>query len=107
VHTAADVLGEGFYCFNAINLPFNTLQGGPESIAIMVEINGISEMEDAVSMSNSHLGKRKRTTSPEPAIAPKNTKSFPLQAVLKDTLLLIRRYGTSFKLALHATNLSQ
>jgi hypothetical protein len=64
-------------------------------------------MEDAVSMSNFHLGKRKRTTSPEPAIASKNTKSFPLQAVLKDALLLIRRYATSSKLVLHVTNLSQ
>ncbi|KAK5192685.1 hypothetical protein LTR92_007860 [Exophiala xenobiotica] len=72
----------------------------------MVEVNGVSKMEDAVSMSNSHLGKRKRTTSPEPAIASKNTKSFPLQAVLKDALLLIRRHDTTPSLLKHPLPLS-
>lgn len=53
-------------------------------------------MEDVVSNnSTSHLGKRKRTETPEPTHPPANTKQFSLQAVLKDTLLLIRKYVSS------------
>jgi len=63
-------------------------------------------MEDTVSISASHLGKRKRTTSPEPVTAPKNTKSFPLQAMLKDALLLIRRHDTTPSLLKHPLPLS-
>lgn len=71
------------------------------------EVNGEARMEDVVSNnSTSHLGKRKRTATPEPASSPTNTKQASLQAVLKDTLLLIRKYVSSLRETLRIANLS-
>ncbi|KIX07174.1 uncharacterized protein Z518_01827 [Rhinocladiella mackenziei CBS 650.93] len=59
----------------------------------MAEVNGISKHEDTVSVSTTHLGKRKRrTVSPDPSISPSNLATSPLQAALQDVLRLLRKH---------------
>ncbi|OAP65412.1 hypothetical protein AYL99_01384 [Fonsecaea erecta] len=56
----------------------------------MAEVNGISKHEDTVSVSASHLGKRKRTVSPEIA-----SKDSALQSALQEALRVLRKYDTT------------
>lgn len=58
----------------------------------MAETNGISKPEDTVSASTSHLGKRKRTPSPEISTSPAVAERTPLQAALQDVLQQLRKY---------------
>ncbi|KIW75289.1 hypothetical protein Z517_12063 [Fonsecaea pedrosoi CBS 271.37] len=56
----------------------------------MAEVNGIAKHEDTSTVSASHLGKRKRTVSPE--VAPKDTA---LQSTLQDVLRVLRKHDTT------------
>ncbi|KIY03147.1 uncharacterized protein Z520_01614 [Fonsecaea multimorphosa CBS 102226] len=56
----------------------------------MAEVNGISKLEDTGSVSASHLGKRKRTVSPE--VAPKDSA---VQSALQDLLRILRKHDTT------------
>ncbi|KIW27977.1 hypothetical protein, variant [Cladophialophora immunda] len=56
----------------------------------MAEVNGISKHEDTITVSSSHLGKRKRTVSPEVA-----SKDAALQSALQEVLRVLRKYDTT------------
>ncbi|KAI1625533.1 hypothetical protein EDD37DRAFT_307469 [Exophiala viscosa] len=60
----------------------------------MAETNGISKPEDSTLGSTSHLGKRKRTPSPEVATSPSAVETSPLQAALENVLQLLRKHDT-------------
>ncbi|KIV82112.1 hypothetical protein PV11_04242 [Exophiala sideris] len=61
----------------------------------MAETNGISKSEDTTSASTSHLGKRKRTPSPEVSTSPPAAETSPLQAALENVLQLLRKHDTT------------
>ncbi len=64
----------------------------------MAEVNGVPKQEDTVSVS--HLGKRKRTASPEV----ERSKDSGVQPALQDVLRLLRKYDTFRPSAGSATN---
>ncbi|KIW68993.1 hypothetical protein, variant [Phialophora macrospora] len=57
----------------------------------MAEVNGVSKHEDTVNTSVSHLGKRKRTVSPQV----EEPKDAALQPTLQHVLQLLRKYDTT------------
>lgn len=57
----------------------------------MAEANGIDKYEDTVQVSISHLGKRKRTLSPDPTNSPAKDRNAPLQTALQDVLRVLRK----------------
>lgn len=61
------------------------------SRAIMAETNGITKSEDTTTASTSHLGKRKRTPSPEASTSSPAAETSPLQAALENVLQLLRK----------------
>jgi hypothetical protein len=56
----------------------------------MAEVNGMANDGDTISVSTSHLGKRKRTASPEPPKSPAKPKPSS-QATLEKLLQFLRR----------------
>ena len=73
------------------SITFRPKKGRDALGAIMAEVNGISKHEDTVSVSTTHLGKRKRTLSPEPSTPPENEKISSLQNTLQQLLQQLRK----------------
>ncbi|EXJ94700.1 hypothetical protein A1O1_03097 [Capronia coronata CBS 617.96] len=61
----------------------------------MAEENGVSQQDDTISVSTTHLGKRKRTVSPDPAKSPTKVKDSPLQAALQEVLRTLRKHDST------------
>ncbi|EXJ88926.1 hypothetical protein A1O3_01990 [Capronia epimyces CBS 606.96] len=61
----------------------------------MAEENGVSEHDDTILVSTTHLGKRKRTVSPDASTSPAKVKDSPLQMSLQDVLRTLRKHDST------------